>query len=132
MTPNQPQSDFPKAIGAPATGALLHEGYSRLEQLAQLTEAELLKIHGVGPKAVRILRETLATKGLSFKSPGDLPKLAAPAQRALSGAGITRLDQLTNFTEAEIKDLHGIGENALKSLREALAEKGLSYKSSAS
>ena len=58
---------------------------------------------------------------------GDLPKLAAPALRALSGAGITRLEQLTQVSESAIKDLHGIGPNALKQLRLALAARGLSF-----
>ncbi len=58
----------------------------------------------------------------------DLPPgLAAPAQRALAGAGIQRLDQLTEFSEAEIKNLHGIGPNALKKLQAALEAKGLSF-----
>lgn len=57
----------------------------------------------------------------------DLPKLAAPAQRALANAGIRNLKQLAGFTEAEIKHLHGIGPNALSQLRRALAEKGLSF-----
>jgi hypothetical protein len=39
----------------------------------------------------------------------DLPKLAAPARRALAGAGYTRLEDLTQVTEAEVKKLHGIG-----------------------
>lgn len=55
--------------------------------------------------------------------------LAQPALRALSAAGITRLEQLTVFTEAEIKALHGIGPNALKTLRSALAEWGLAFAS---
>ncbi len=58
----------------------------------------------------------------------DLPdKLGAPAERALAGAGIQRLEQLTKFTEAEIKLLHGVGPNALGKLRQALAENGLSF-----
>ena len=58
----------------------------------------------------------------------DLPmELAKPAQRALAGTGIQRLEQLTKFSEAEIKQLHGIGPNALSQLRRALAEKGLSF-----
>ncbi len=58
----------------------------------------------------------------------DLPmELAAPAQRALAGAGIQSLEQLTKFTEAEIKQLHGIGPNALAQLRRALGAKGLSF-----
>lgn len=59
---------------------------------------------------------------------GDLPAgLAQPAQRALDGAGIRRLEQLTQFSEAEIKRLHGIGPNALATLRQALSDKGLSF-----
>lgn len=58
----------------------------------------------------------------------DLPAgLAAPARRALAGAGIRRLEQLTRMSEAELKDLHGIGPNALRQLREALAARGLSF-----
>ena len=57
----------------------------------------------------------------------DLPKLAAPAQRALAAANIQRLDQLTHFTEAQIKQLHGIGPNALNALRQALADQGLAF-----
>jgi hypothetical protein len=59
---------------------------------------------------------------------GDLPAgLARPAQRALAGAGISRLRQLARLTEAEIKQLHGIGPNALEKLRRALRAKGLSF-----
>lgn len=53
--------------------------------------------------------------------------LAQPARRALAGIGIQRLEQLTNFSEAEIKQLHGIGPNALSQLRRALAENNLSF-----
>jgi hypothetical protein len=60
-------------------------------------------------------------------SPSDFPKLAAPAVRALTGAGYTKLEQLTKVNEAEIAKLHGMGPNALKTLREALKEKGLSF-----
>lgn len=54
-------------------------------------------------------------------------KLASPAQRALAQAGITNLEQLTGYTEAQIAALHGIGPNALDQLRQALANKGLSF-----
>lgn len=64
---------------------------------------------------------------INHQSESDLPKLSAPAQRALAGAGIQRLEQLTKFTEAEIKRLHGIGPNALAELCRALGAKGLSF-----
>jgi len=57
----------------------------------------------------------------------NLPKLARPAQRALAAAGIQRLDQLVRFSEGEIKQLHGIGPNALSQLRRALKAEGLSF-----
>ena len=57
----------------------------------------------------------------------DLPKLASPAHRALAGAGISRLIQLTRGSEAEIARLHGIGPNAIRALRQALEAKGLSF-----
>ncbi|MBW4438321.1 MAG: hypothetical protein KME04_14375 [Pleurocapsa minor GSE-CHR-MK-17-07R] len=65
--------DFPKAIGRPATNALKAAGYTRLAQLAGVTESDLLKLHGVGPKAVGILRDALAERGLSFAQ-GDVPE----------------------------------------------------------
>ena len=59
----------------------------------------------------------------------DLPKLAAPARRALLGAGYTRLEQLTEVSESEVMKLHGMGPNAMRVLREALEERGLSFRS---
>ena len=62
----------------------------------------------------------------------DLPKLAQPAQRALAAASICRLEQLTKFSEVEVKQLHGIGPNALDQLHRALSGKGLSFAESKS
>ena len=72
---------------------------------------------------------TLKLDGKSRKNQeSDLPaKLGAPAERALAGAGIKKLKQLTKFSETEIKQLHGVGPNALGKLRQALADKGLSF-----
>ncbi len=61
---------LPGEIGRPATGRLAAIGIDRLEQLTTLTEKELMAVHGVGPKAVRILREALAERGLGFRDPG--------------------------------------------------------------
>lgn len=59
--------DLPKAIGRPATQALATAGIGNLDQVAQLTERELSAMHGVGPKAVRILREALESTGREFR-----------------------------------------------------------------
>lgn len=58
---------------------------------------------------------------------GDLPKTSSPAQRALAGAGITTLAQLSGFRRAEIAKLHGMGPKALGILAQALAAKGLTF-----
>ncbi|GAA4923972.1 hypothetical protein [Stackebrandtia albiflava] len=54
--------DLPKAIGKPATRALANAGITTLDQVAALSDAELNALHGVGPKAVKILRDALATR----------------------------------------------------------------------
>jgi hypothetical protein len=67
---NEPQSDLPK-LASPAQRALAGAGYVRLEQFSSVTEAEIMKLHGMGPKALRILRQALAAKGLSFATGSD-------------------------------------------------------------
>ncbi|UFU02295.1 helix-hairpin-helix domain-containing protein [Ruania suaedae] len=57
-------TDLP-AIGKPATRALAAAGITTMEQVAALSETELLAMHGVGPKAVRILGDVLTERGLS-------------------------------------------------------------------
>ena len=55
-------------IGSPATAALALAGISTLEEVSAHTEKELLALHGVGPKAIRILTEALAAHGLSLRA----------------------------------------------------------------
>jgi hypothetical protein len=55
--------ELPK-IGAPATRALNNAGYTSLRQLAGVPRAELAKLHGMGPKALRIIEDNLANQGL--------------------------------------------------------------------
>jgi hypothetical protein len=57
---------LPSAIGRPATRALNGAGYDRLAQLDGVPAADLLRLHGVGPKAVAVLREALAERDLSL------------------------------------------------------------------
>ncbi|CAM5269378.1 MULTISPECIES: helix-hairpin-helix domain-containing protein [Streptomyces] len=61
-----PPDDFPHGAGNPARSALREAGYTRLAQLTTVTAAEVLALHGVGPKAIRVLREALAVEGLAF------------------------------------------------------------------
>ncbi|GAA2570202.1 alpha/beta fold hydrolase [Pseudonocardia hydrocarbonoxydans] len=58
--------EFPARLGKVALRELAVHGYTSWAQLAAVTPAQLLAIHGVGPKAIRILTEELAERNLSF------------------------------------------------------------------
>lgn len=58
-------SDLPK-IGAPATRALVAAGYLSLGDLDGISRRELLAMHGVGPRALRILDEAMASTPYSL------------------------------------------------------------------
>jgi hypothetical protein len=60
--------------------------------------------------------------------PDELPRIGAPATRALTSVGITRLSQLTDHHAEELLKLHGMGPRAIKILRQALADQGLSFR----
>ena len=62
----KPVSDFLALISAPARRALEREGIHSLTQLANRSEKELLQLHGMGPKAMGILKQLLAEKQLMF------------------------------------------------------------------
>jgi hypothetical protein len=57
---------LPRNIGAPATRALTAVGYTELMQLANVPVADLKKLHGVGPRALRLLQEALEQHGMSL------------------------------------------------------------------
>ena len=59
-------TEYPQRLGRTARRELAIHGYTRYDQLTGVTAAELLKIHGVGPKAIRILSEELAAQGLAL------------------------------------------------------------------
>lgn len=62
----RPVGDLPDAIGKTAARELSLNGITTLRQVAGHSKKELLAIHGVGPKAIRILGEELVLKGLSY------------------------------------------------------------------
>ena len=64
-------------------------------------------------------------KEMNNKFGDDFPKIGAPAFRALDGAGISQLSDLTKYTEKELLALHGFGPKALRLLHEALQKRGL-------
>jgi hypothetical protein len=62
----QPEGDLPAGLAAPARRALVQAGYARLDQLAGVGEAEVKRLHGMGPRALDLLRRALGARGLSF------------------------------------------------------------------
>lgn len=90
----QAPNPFPK-IGAPATRALEAAGYTRLEQLTKVTEAELGRLHGMGPKALGILREALRARKLSFAKAGS-----GKIETKKKGSPVSQTDKVDEFMQA--------------------------------
>jgi len=63
----RPVGDLPNEIGKTAARELSINGITTLQQVASHSKKELLAIHGVGPKAIRLLGEVMAAKGLDYK-----------------------------------------------------------------
>lgn len=59
-------SELTPRIGKVARRELANHGLRTYPDLARVSAGELLRIHGVGPKAIRILTEELAARDLAF------------------------------------------------------------------
>ena len=57
---------FPRGVSQPALRALASAGYTHLDQLERAREKELRALHGMGPKALGILRAALQKRGKCF------------------------------------------------------------------
>lgn len=53
-------------VGAPATRALEAAGYTSLKDLAGVSRGHLADLHGVGPKAIRIIQAALEEHDLTL------------------------------------------------------------------
>ena len=58
--------DLPKTLGSPALRALHGAGITSLAQLEGYAAAEIAELHGVGPRAIRLLEAALKEHGLKF------------------------------------------------------------------
>ena len=65
---------------------------------------------------------------LRLKDQYFIPKLSAPAKRALEGAGITSVKELSRRREGDVMKLHGMGPASLPHMRAALKDAGLTFK----
>ncbi|MFD1957370.1 RNA polymerase alpha subunit C-terminal domain-containing protein [Paenibacillus thailandensis] len=62
----KPESGFLSRLSSPARRALEHNGITTLQKLSAYTEREILKLHGIGPSSMPILRNALQSEGLAF------------------------------------------------------------------
>ena len=60
-------NDLPEQISNPAKRALANAGIDSLARLSKFTEREILKLHGMGPATLPLLREALTANGKYFK-----------------------------------------------------------------
>lgn len=60
------ESELPVSMGRVSRRELASHGLTRLDQFDGMSEKRLRSIHGVGPKAIRMLREHLDLAGLSL------------------------------------------------------------------
>lgn len=65
----KPVSGFISLLSAPARGALDHAGISTLTELSRYSEREILKVHGMGPKSLPVLKQALRDAGMAFAKP---------------------------------------------------------------
>ncbi|MFD6949082.1 hypothetical protein A6A08_06910 [Nocardiopsis sp. TSRI0078] len=63
----RPVGDLPDGIGKTAARELSANGITSLRQVAEHSRKELPAIHGVGPKAIAVLGDALAAKGLAYQ-----------------------------------------------------------------
>lgn len=61
------KDNFPRGVARPALRALFNAGLTTLDHLTKVSEAELAALHGMGPKAISLLRAVLVEKGLDFR-----------------------------------------------------------------
>jgi DNA-directed RNA polymerase alpha subunit len=55
-------------LAKPAQRAILGAGFTTLEQLAAMSEAELLNLHGIGKNAMKVIVTSLDENGLRLSS----------------------------------------------------------------
>lgn len=68
MTNSEHSSEFAGVTSRPAVSALETAGYTHLNDLTRVTEKELLALHGMGPKGIRMLNAELAKRGRAIGS----------------------------------------------------------------
>lgn len=67
MPPKKSNDEIFLGLGNPAKRALANAGVDSLKKLSSYTEKEVLKLHGLGPLSIQVLRKLLLQHDLDFK-----------------------------------------------------------------
>lgn len=62
----KPTDKLPLKLAKPAQRALANAGITSLQQLSKYSEQEIALMHGIGPNALRVIKQELKKHGLSF------------------------------------------------------------------
>jgi hypothetical protein len=77
LPPKRPHTRIPipfDELSAPAGRALKAAGYTTLDQLTRVRPQQIAALHGIGPKAIKILRRHLAARRLAFANEPSGPR----------------------------------------------------------
>ena len=117
---DQQESDLPIELAKPAQRVLAAAGYRRLEQLAELSEAELKQLHGIGPKALDLLRRALSAKGLSFAAEKKRETMMTTKPMNKTKEVNEFMDKLDHPFKAEVQAVRKIIMNVNKHITEQI------------
>jgi predicted RecB family nuclease len=63
----KPETGLLSLVAAPARRALQKAGIKRINDLSKFSEAEILNLHGMGPKAVAVIKAAMKKQKVNFK-----------------------------------------------------------------
>lgn len=81
---------FPENLSRPAQRALAEAGYTDLKQLSNVSDSELLQLHGFGPKGLLLVKEALAQAGLATAAQPQGAPSSPTSHEAKTGRAASR------------------------------------------
>jgi DNA-directed RNA polymerase alpha subunit len=75
--------DLPSGLASLARRALAAAGITRLEQFTKFSEAESLKLHGLGPKAIKSIKQSMQENSLSFAKENESIAISEKANQQI-------------------------------------------------
>jgi hypothetical protein len=100
-----------------------------VRKLKELGLTESLDVgYRLSPRGIAVVDAGGPPRERAAPPPGTtMPRIGAPASRALAAAGYTTLESLDGVATDDLLALHGFGPAAIERLRPALATLGLAF-----